>query len=489
MKLTKYCLLPWTFMQIHAGGMMQCCAVAPDGDIGDFILDYCDKVDNDPDCDPFNNEGLQKIREGILTGNLRPMCRNCFFITNNLITTDELKHRLKDVLNKYNPGPDYDKADLTKVHAYTWMAISFTNRCNLSCIYCVQSVHKETNPYFKMDFPYERAKQTLDFLASQGAIRFSTCVEGEATLYKHWCELFTWFHDKYPAIKLRMTTNLNRKYNDEEIELLTNYTILDVSIDSLDPKLYSEMRVNGKIELVLDNLDKISQRVKEKGVKGPHITLHTVVSDKTWTSLEALSNYAFERGYGVELGNYEIRANTLAYKQNLIKPIMDMPKEEREAAYEVISRIKAKGESLGLVVGLQGDIFKSLKADVEANYNIFTPYNNNPVFKQFYEQYNKGLQDQYLDIIYDCDNISHEGIIMGRGEKLVLNNMDNVEYVVVREIHIYKAGTVSTRYDQNVMLRYRKKITPVDGCIELEANYPNDNVERVLIEVTDYKFK
>lgn len=38
MKLTKNCLLPWTFMQVHTGGMMQPCAVGPDTDLGNFIF-------------------------------------------------------------------------------------------------------------------------------------------------------------------------------------------------------------------------------------------------------------------------------------------------------------------------------------------------------------------------------------------------------------------------------------------------------------------
>ena len=91
-KLTRFCLLPWRFMQIHAGGMMQCCAVAPDTDEGDFILDYCENPEKGKDI--FDNEGLQMLRHGLLTGNLRPMCRNCFFVPNELVTTEEFRKRL-----------------------------------------------------------------------------------------------------------------------------------------------------------------------------------------------------------------------------------------------------------------------------------------------------------------------------------------------------------------------------------------------------------
>lgn len=487
MKLTKNCLYPWTFMQIHGGGMMQCCAVGPDTDQGDFLLDYWGKIDSDPDCDPFNSEGLQAMREGILTGNLRPMCRNCFFAANEYITTEELKKRLKKLLAERMTEEEIEKADLRKVHAYTWMAISFTNRCNLSCIYCVQSIYKDTNPYFKMEFPYEYAEPTLDYLASQGIEQFSTCVEGEATLYKHWYEIFSKFHAKYPHIKMRMTTNLNRRFSDQEMELLINYYALDVSLDSLDPQLYRQMRRNGNLNLLLENLDLIYNKVKESGIKGPIITLHMVVCDATWRSMEEIADYAFERGWGIQLGDYEERANTVAVQQKLVKPIREISLKEQKLAKEMIERIQEKGKQLDCPVIIQGMIFSAIKANVDEDYNQFQPYDDNPVFKAFFDKIPKGTKEQYLDIAYDTDHISHEGIVLGRGQTLRLSGMENVKNVTVREIHVYRQGTASSRYGQTVLLRYRRKVVIENGRFEYTVNCNNMDVEKVLLEVTDYE--
>ncbi len=52
--LTKNCDLPWTFLQVHGGGMMQCCAVANDMDMGDFILDHCQKTKRGEPSDVFS---------------------------------------------------------------------------------------------------------------------------------------------------------------------------------------------------------------------------------------------------------------------------------------------------------------------------------------------------------------------------------------------------------------------------------------------------
>lgn len=481
MKLTKYCFLPWTFMQVHAGGMMQCCAVGPDTDIGDFLLDYTEKIENGEEADPFNNEGLQAIREGLLTGNLRPMCRNCFFVKNKLITTEEFERELKAFLLERKPELDLENADLRRVYAYSWMAISFTNRCNLSCVYCVQSVHKNTNPYFKMDFPYEYAEKTLDYFASQGIKRFSTCVEGEATLYQHWYELFSNFHKKYPHIKLRMTTNLNRKFSDREIELLCNYCILDVSIDSIDPDIYRKLRVNGRLGLVIENLDKIDEKVIEMGIKRPYITIHPVVSDLTWQGLENLADFAFSRGYGLELGNYEERGNTVAYQEKIMKPLSAMPLEEQKKARDMIQRIADKAKQMGVRCGLQGEIFGDINAVTERNYNYFEPYDENPIFKRFFDQFPKGNEKYHLDIVYDVDNISHEGILIYPGGEVNITGLYGVEYVILREIYIYKRGKASPRYGQTVMLRYRQKIEIDDGKLYMAPKFINDDIEKILI--------
>jgi len=476
-------------MQIHAGGMMQCCAVGPDTDLGDFIIDYCNKVEREPDCDPFNSEGLQAVRKGILTGNLRPMCRNCFFTENKLITTEEMNKKVKELLKQKNPDKNVEEEDLTKLHGYTWMAVSFTNRCNLSCIYCVQSMQKETNPYLKMEFPYQYAQQTLDLFALQGIEKLSTCVEGEATLYKYWYELFSEFHAKYPNIHLWMTTNLNRHYTDKELELLASYTRLDVSIDSLDEDIFSKMRVNGRLKLLLENLKLISRKVEQLGVVGPTITLHPVVTDKTWRGLEELADYAFSHNYGIFMGNYEERANTRAYQEKLIVPVRKLADEEQKEAYKMLCRIRDKGEKLGRTIVIQGEVINDLKTIVEKNYNYFAPYDNNPIYREFIYKYPKGTQGMYLDIVYDCDNISHEGIILKKGEKLYLEGLEDVESIIVREVQVFKDNIHVPHYNRQVLLRYRKNIIIKENKFIYEVNYNNEWIEKILLEICEVNLK
>lgn len=480
-------MYPWNFMQIHAGGMMQPCAVGPDTDLGDFLIDYIEKKKRGEEEDFLNHEGLQKLREGMMTGNLRPMCQDCFFVSNELITVEEFQQKLKSYLSRrLGSDVDIEKADLRKTYAYNWMAVSFTNRCNLSCVYCVQSTMKGTNPYFKAEIPYAYADDILDMMAAKGIDRISTCVEGEATIYKQWQEVFSRFHEKYPHIEMFMTTNLNREYSQKDIELLANYTMLDVSIDSLKPELYSELRKNGKLELLLKNLDKLDEQRKKMNGKGTNVLLHMVVSDKTWREIEEVADFAFSRGYGIQLGNYEERVNTIAYQEGILKPIDRISEEEQNQARDMIQRIKKKAGEHKCPCVIQGDIFRKVDKNVEHNYHRFSVTDGNPVYQAFLEKYPKGTKGQHFAVFYDRDNISYAGIAMKRGETLDLSQLPEGLHMVYREVYQYKEGIISPKYKHRIEPGYRMKLKVLDGTLHYEPRFKNENIETVLLDISEW---
>jgi molybdenum cofactor biosynthesis enzyme MoaA len=493
MKLTKNCLLPWQFLQVHAGGMMQCCAVGNDTDLGDFIIDHCQKVERGEPSDVLNTPGLRRVREGLLTGNLRPMCRKCFFADSQQVTTNFLRQKLLRILADRLPaGTDLDLLDLTRTHAYAEMAISFTNRCNLSCVYCVQSTQKKVNPYFQMDFPSQYCKETLEFFASQKINLLRSCVEGEATIHNGWYEFFSEFHCKYPHIKLRITTNLSRRYTEREIDLLARYSEIDVSCDSLDPKLYAKLRRGGNLELVLDNLRRICAQADLLGKKRPLITLHVVVSDVTWPGLEDLADYALSHGYLLFLGNYEERANAVAFQKGLCRPLSSMPQDEQVKAHEVLQRIKNR---FGVLSDeqrdghksehfFQGGLLHDLQLRAAKEHNRFKPYDDNPLTNAFYALYPLGEEHMHLAIVYDYDNNAYGGVLFLRQMGLRLNNF-KAQYVVLREVALFKQGKCSSKYMQTVLPGYRKTVKIENDIFEYLPHF-TDDMEGILLEVSEH---
>jgi hypothetical protein len=477
---------------VHAGGMMQCCAVGNDCDVGDFIIDHCMRKERGVPSDVLNSHGLVAVRYGLLSGDLRPMCRNCFFIESRLVTTEFLKNRLKKHLSeRIDPDTDVDALDLTRVYAYDEMAISFTNRCDLSCVYCVQSTQAKTNKYFRMDFPTKYIASTLDFMAAQGIRQLRSCVEGEPTLHPDWCTIFSNFLDKYPNITSRMTTNLARKYTDSEIDLMVRYHTLDVSCDTLDPKLYSKLRRGGRLEQVLENIRRVQVRALELGVKGPAICLHAVVCDLTWSGLRELADYAFANGMIPNLGTYEERANALAFQKSICKPISALPPDERSKACRIISEIALELQRHGLVAVdgpnevVQGGLLQDVEAKDRRQYNRFSPYNDNPLHNAFYKQFPHGAEDMRLDIAYDYDNIAYNGVLFDRpGRELRLDRF-NSHQVVLREVSCFEAGRASYKYSQTVLPGYRKVVDVMDGMFTYRPTFAN-GVERMLLEVCEW---
>jgi molybdenum cofactor biosynthesis enzyme MoaA len=409
-------------------------------------------------------------------------------VDERLVTTEYLSARLKIHLKQRLPaGTDVDSLDLTRSYAYNEMAIAFTNRCNLSCIYCIQSTQAKTNPYFTMDFPVEFAASTLDFFAAQGIDQVRSCVEGEATIYRHWYDVFSVFQKKYPHIALRMTTNLSRCYAEKEINLLAHYKTLDISCDTLDPKLFARLRRGGNLKRLLDNIAYVRAKAGELGIKGPLISLHAVVCDLTWPSLEELVDYAFANNMLVVLGNYEERANAVAFQKKICKPLTTIPQEEQAKAHQLILRVKKETEHLGYDTSeiIQGGILYNVERLVANNYNRFTPYNDNQLYVAFYARYPFGMRDLHLDIVYDYDNIAYSGILFCKQAlALRLENLA-VRHVVLREIFLYKADYCSTKYGQTVLPGYRKTVQIENGVFEYVSSFPLD-VEKVLIEITDY---
>lgn len=488
MNYTKNCLLPWWYMLIHAGGLMQTCPCASDIEIGDFILDYIEKKEEEPDI--FNSESLQSVRKGLLTGNLRKMCRNCAFNSMELITTEELRQKVVALLEERRSDYHYQEGeDLTKQYAYKTIGIGFTNRCNLRCLYCNQSTCADTNPYYKAEFPYEYAEAALEYLAGKGIDTIIPSVEGEITIYRHWYEIYSRFHAKHPDIIMAITTNLNREYSEEEIELLARHKRLDISCDSLDPEIYSRVRAGGRLDLLLKNLDRIKAKQEELKLRDHIITIHIVVCNLTWESLEEVSEWAFANGFGLNIGNYEERANAKGYQEHILCPVSRLPEETQKKVAAVLNRIKEKAEKLKLgkrKFVCHGNIIQRLNRQIAHQYNRFEPVEN-VCYQQFYRDYPNGLEDMHLDIVYDDNNTAYTGIRLRNREAVVLKGLDGIERAVVREVAVYKEGKASPKFDRKIAPGYRR-VVPVDqDRIEIKIQNGGEDIDSVLLTVEPMK--
>lgn len=489
MKYTKNCFLPWTYMLIHGGGLMQTCPCPSDIQIGDFIIDYLEK--NNPNEDIFNGEPLRLIRHGLLSGNLREMCRQCAYNSEELISTEEFQNRLIELLEQNKPGYRYREGDdLTGIYAYQTIGIGFSNKCNLRCLYCNQSTCADTNPFYKAEFSDEQVEKTLDFLKKHPIKQMIPAVEGEITLYRNWYRVYTRILQEHPQVELLLTTNLNRTYTEEEIELLARHKKLDISCDSLHPEVYSSIRVNGRLELLLDNLMRIKKK-KEELHSDTVITIHIVVCNLTWEYLDEVSEFAFSHGFGLNIGNYEERANARGYREHILQPISQMSEEVKRQVAEKLERIHHRAEELGLTRNggfiCHGDILGRITKQLERNYNRVS-FTDNPIYQAFLRKYPLGRENMHIDIVYDKDNFAYTGILLRKGHpRLLLDGVEHVERIVRRVVRLRPGiRALSTISSSDLAQPGFRSILPIaDGIIEIDDRNEKfgDETDTILLEM------
>ena len=81
---TRLCVDPWAKVFIRASGEVHlCCYYTPVGSIIDKPLD-----------EVLNGEEAKSYRLGLLTGDLKPMCKLCG--DKKIVSTEELKHAVEE---------------------------------------------------------------------------------------------------------------------------------------------------------------------------------------------------------------------------------------------------------------------------------------------------------------------------------------------------------------------------------------------------------
>lgn len=481
MKLTKQCFFPWEYRIVHAGGLMCPCCAIHDTDYGDYIIDYIEvkKRGEEPE-DVFNNDAVKNLKKGLLTGKLHPMCQKCSLVPQKLIPIEEFKENLEQEFDRlgvgYKKGSDYSEVDAVKR-----AGIGNTNKCNLRCIYCNQSVLAEKNPYFKADFPENELFECLEQLAQKGITLLETGAFGEATLHPKWGEIFWKFHKKYPEIELSLTTNLSKKYSDSDIELLAEHKYLRVSLETLDEKLFSEIRVNGKLPLILENLNRIEKVMDEKGYSHDRIAISSVICNITWESIREVSRFSFEHGFAYHACAFEPRENSIGIKNGILKAIRELDIEQKEKIKQILLDVQIEAKKCNGTVLINEELFESSGMV----FNQFENCENNPIYNAFRKKYPLGNSEMFLGVEFDYLYNQYTGIMLKNDKELILelDTQDNVfEY---REISIYKNGKVSEKYGQRVVPDYRK-IMKIDKIFTYRTKWENEDIEYVLLQIINW---
>ncbi len=194
--------------------------------------------------DIWNGEKFTLLREHIKNYDLEKRCQKCQYYIENSNFTNALSKAYDN---------DYPLGDFPVM-----MEFELSNTCNLECTMCTGLLssairaNREKLPALKSPYGEKFVKELRDFIPHLHEARFNG---GEPFLIKIYYEIWDQFIELNPGCKMVIATNGTTLNSRAKSILEKGNFHINISIDSLIPERYSEIRVNGDLNKVLENFE------------------------------------------------------------------------------------------------------------------------------------------------------------------------------------------------------------------------------------------
>ena len=413
------------------------------GNFGNIGVDYFEVVKSDGRSDIFVNEAYQKLREGLLTGNLAGSCVSCRAVHDEDITTEELRQRVVNHLESM--GVTADCLDLTRSYAFYECGGNITNRCNFSCIYCSHSGTEGHSGHLMTEMDRECFISFVDFLCSRGLKFFNFCGIGELTTYSDWQGLCETLLERYPHLRLRVISNFGKKLSDPELATLSRFDLIHVSCDTLDEKTYAWLRKGGRLSILLDNIRRLRAKFSGDPSRNPKLVFNITVTDAIIDKLESLFRFAADNDMFVHMSSLFVMQGSIASHTDLVGKVTDMPKSQlphvREVLYDLPRRLKAQNPLIA--VWEYKFLYKGIMQQADAiTFNRFIPASENLIYSLFHQSHPKNHY-AYLRKLWTAFDEAFAGIYIAAGNQVKVELPDTA-------IISYRAVWCHDRLDGNL---------------------------------------
>ena len=205
-----------------------------------------------------------------------------------------------------------------------YLQIEPTSICNYRCVFCYQTdnVFNKRSQGYMGHMNFDTFKLIVD--QAEGNIEFiSLASRGEPLLCPDIKKMLSYTKDKFLNLKI----NTNASLLDEKMSyaiLESGVKTLVVSADAADSKLYSELRVNGKLEKIVKNIEKF-QEIRSKHFNSKIITRVSGVKVKKEQKIEKMNKFWGNLVDQVAFVDYVPWENVYQSKKiNIEKPCSDL---------------------------------------------------------------------------------------------------------------------------------------------------------------------
>lgn len=221
---------------------------------------------------------------------------------------------------------------LTPLSSPKMISLQLTSVCNLRCVYCPQH-----NGHYKGIFMHQEMIEDLVAHISDdsGISNVSIGFFGETLCSKGWEDHLERLLDA--GKRLDICSNFHHVLSDRHVDVLSRFSSIQFSIDSVDIARLKEIRPPADIRQIVHNMHLIRGRAIETGRPIPQMTWSCTLTNRAVPGLTALAAYAVS--CCVPCLNF----NELVYydtADHSISSVFDLYGREFMEAYEAIQKVK-----------------------------------------------------------------------------------------------------------------------------------------------------
>lgn len=294
----NFCLVPFTNLIFNPGGRVSICRQkGTDHSIG--------HLENNSLYEIWNNDYVQKWRDEFLSGNVK-ICKN---------------EQSRDACHLWSSNYHFfDEASLSTVQDEKFLKVTanFNGQCNLECKMC--HVWTMENGYYDKNNFWEKAKERFF-----PYIKEIELLSGEPFIQKDTYKLIDVVASVNKDCYWAFTTNAHWKLSPAVIQALDKINIKNiiVSLDSLKPDIFSEIRKKGALSKILQTIDDLLAYDKQRMAAGRTslgLTLHFTAMRDNFLEILDIITFCEQKGL-----RHSMR--TLVEPENL--SVLTLPYSER----------------------------------------------------------------------------------------------------------------------------------------------------------------
>jgi MoaA/NifB/PqqE/SkfB family radical SAM enzyme len=224
--------------------------------------------------------------------------------------------------------------------------IDINETCNLRCDYCAVS----SPSYAAVEMKDEVFERVLPLLASEPGANVHVNGHGETTFHPKWV---AWCRRIVDAgHRPYIITNLAKHYTDAELEVLAEFRIIQVSLDSDDGEMMKRIRKAVQVQKVFETIGRIREMAARR--TSSHVPMFWIsvgVYDPSVWTLERFVRRLIEMNISMvtfwDLVEYP--------HQTLAKPLSHLEGRQRQRARAVLGRVRTRLEVEGVPYSFAGD--------------------------------------------------------------------------------------------------------------------------------------